>query len=122
MRTSLIIRLCLFLAVASVCVFGLVSHISPGLTQDIRHYERRRELLPPQLVSHFPFKRPSNAQNPQFYYTPGPMQANEEMQLFVTLPRARIDSLITKCEDKAITRHVGFDESYEGEFEMRTQP
>ena len=111
-----------WLPTSALCSVALVGCVPDGTTTDIGRYEQLRQELPSELVAHFPNQTPREDQHPHFYYTPGPLQANESMQLSVTLSPSAIRNLAAECEAAAMGHYVGYSSGYDGDLPRRAYP
>jgi hypothetical protein len=80
-----------------------------GTVRSTGSYNKLRDRIRDELVAHFPAQLPPAIQQPNFYYSPGPLQATQAMQLFVTLTPDDVNRRFAEFRARALEHYVGID-------------
>ncbi len=80
---------------------------------NVDRYERCKRYFPKSDVAHFPKRIPTDACSPVFCFQQRVLQGSAILQLRVTLPAAKIESLASELEDAALHQYEGGGPKFE---------
>ena len=104
MKFQLAVFLYLLVALAQLgCTYA------EGPFNSFKRYQRIRSRLPQALTTHLPQVKPKASHDARYWYSPGPLQASETVQLSITMDDREFQALLKMCNDKAIEKKLGCD-------------
>ncbi len=98
------IRLLLITTAVAAIVFYFTTNLFPSKIHSIHRYSSSKNQFPPELVSHFPAKPPSDSSNPIFSFYPGMLQAGAWLQLRIETSKSDAENLANRLN--AETTHI----------------
>lgn len=100
--------LAVVIVVGIVLLRYLAERAFPRPITDIAEYEATLAMWPdPDFTGHFPRTLPAEATDAKMFFSPGPLQAQTEFQLSLTLPPDAVAALITSSRERAIQEISG---------------